>query len=167
MDSEQIKKAGKQIRRMGWKVFGKSLFIAFCTTAVLVIVMGSVGTMGFEELLALGEVFGLLFLITQLKGFVFAAKMFRSGAYISKHSMECYKIKAQRYSRSLVSYLELGRIHWKDKAEFVLDGKKYHTYIYYMLREGRNNDSLLVFRDTEAPKKVFAVPAVYIKDISV
>lgn len=167
MALEQMKKVGKEIRRTGWRIVGKRLLVVLFATALLVVVMGTLGEMDFEDLLPLAVIFGGFFLITQLKGFLFAAKMFWSASYISRHSMECYKLHAQNYSRSLASYLELGRLHWKDKAEFVLDGKKYHTYIYYMLRDDRSSDLLLVFRDTQAPGKVFAIPAVYIKEISV
>lgn len=154
------------MKKIGQKAIGKVVLSALIAAAVVALLLFLVGDadVAFTIFGALLMAFVMIF--TQMHRVSFGIEAISHASYLKKHQMEYFLIMPKEFSRSIFSYFEMGRIHFKDQAIYELNGEKHKANIYKMLMMKNQLKPLVVFRDIEKPSVVFAMPAVYVEEMA-
>lgn len=161
MEQKEREEIAKSMIKMGLRLW-RNLFLEMLFGFLILLIMLIIGKVSLVYSAAGACLFAAAIFISRLNRVIFAVGAISHAIYMRRHPMECFQIKVKKYYRSVLSFLEMGyvRLHLYDKAKYVLDGSTYTAYMYRAAKDG--DGMLLVFRDLEKRKKVFAFPAVYI-----
>ncbi len=163
MTEEQKSLACSLYRKRAWKITLGFLAELVIVTALLEFLIVFLGKNREPSLLVfVGVMFVVVLTAIRIRDVVYVVKLFSAAAYISKNDMEMLLVAPSGFYKSMAQRL-LSRYNiTPDMARFTLDGKEHKAMIRNMLRLDKGSRQLLVFRGG----KVFAVPAVFMKELA-